>query len=476
MIKNNMSLGIKIAVGVLAAVAAVGIVFGVTRLTGPDEPPQAEDDLLPQSEQQTEPEPGPTDAESPPEQQAEPEPADESPSPELLALLDNIIYYGDKSRCKLTAEQAAAFAEVIRRETSNLLADAKLQLFGQNPQVGTYAALFDVGDGTPALFFGGGAMQTFTNPETGAEYSYWSTVGTAGIWQYLDGQAVPYAPEGMEPGGYWGEQLTLRDGYLFIGGQFGSDGSTYSAGVYPLTGSTIPTTPQTSAGYEPKDLFSDFDPLCTVDGAEVSWETFEVWRDQWQTQTVLCGHYWDGGVGGSFDGLGDAAAMADALAQYAVGAIHPGGGISSALEIFTKPSYAQAYAQKVRELLAANLNLTFDLIYIDGDDIPELLVDNSTIDASWFSIYTFADGELCTLDESIPINVRAYIGYYPGENLVEHSYAALSNGQTIDYLVYYQISGTHQWEQRPVPESTPGEIQYLRGAMTGDEILAQLES
>ena len=471
--KTGMSLGVKIAAGILAAAAAVGIAFGAIQLMKPDEPPQAEDDLPAQSEHL--PEPEPTDEDPPPEQQAEPEPepANEGPSPELLALLDSIVYYGDKFRCKLTAEQAVAYAEVIREESAKLLSDATLQLFGQNPEVRTHAALFDVGDGTPALFFGGGALSTYEFSEY--DPTTWVTVGTVGIWQYQDGQAVPYAPDGMEPGGYWGQQLVLKNGYLFIGGQFGSDGSTYSAGVYPLTGGAIPTTPQTSAGYEPKDMFSDWDPLCTVDGAEVSWDTFEMWRNQWGAQTILCGHYWEGGVGGSFRGLGDAAAAAEALKQYAAEAIHPEGGISSLIEIFTKPPYARAYTQKVRELLAVDPNLRFELIYVDGDDIPELLVDSSTIDTSWFSLYTFAEGEVYTLRERLPVDVRAYIGYYPGENLVEHKYSYLMDNQMNTKLVYYQINGEHQWEERPAPEGTSGEIQYLRGSMTGAEILTELD-
>ena len=251
--KAGMALGTKIAAGILAAAAIVGIVFGAARLVRPDEPPQAEDEPPAQSEQ-------------PAWLEQEPE----GPSPELLALLDSIVYYGDKSQCKLTREQASAYAEVIRQETDSFVAEALRQLVGQSPEIRIYAALFDVGDGTPALIFGGGALSTYAFSEYAPDS--WVDAGTFGIWQYQNGQAVPYAPEALETGfRHWGQAQVLRDGHLFIGGQYGSDGTKYNAGVYPLTGSAIPTTPQTSASYEPKDLLLDpYDLRCTVDGAEAS--------------------------------------------------------------------------------------------------------------------------------------------------------------------------------------------------------------
>lgn len=463
--KAGMSLGAKIAAGVLAAVAAVGIAFGVTQLMKPDRPPQVEDEPPARSEQRAEREP-------------EPEPEPEGPSPELLALLDSIVYYGDKSRCRLTAEQAAAYAEVLRQETNSLVAEALRQLAGQSPAIHVCAALFDVGDGTPALFFGGGVLSTYELPMDGS--ASWVDVGTLGIWQYQDGQAVPYAPEGMEPGGYWGQALALRDGHLFIGGQRGSDGTQYNAGVYPLTGSAIPTTPLTSAGYEPKDLLLDpYDLRCTVDGAEVPWETFEQWCDQWEKQPNLCGHYWDGGVGGRFTGLGDATATADALAQYADGTIAVESGFFSDLPKPGAPAarpYAQPYTQKVRELLDIDPSLTFDLVYIDEDDIPELLVDLEDVDTHWISLYTFSDGNVYTLAEDLLVGLRDYLGYYPRENLVERSSAELNFNQWDTSDTYYHISGEHELKRGSDSREPLGELQYLRGSLSGLDILAELES
>ena len=92
--------------------------------------------------------------------------------------------------------------------------------------------------------------------------------------------------------------------------------------------------------------------------------------------------------------MGDAAATAEALTQYAAGTVPSETGNASGSGTPTKRLYAQAYAQKIRELLAANPGLTFDLVYIDEDDIPELLVDWLDVDVNRLSLYTFADNNL----------------------------------------------------------------------------------
>lgn len=54
---------------------------------------------------------------------------------------------------------------------------------------------------------------------------------------------------------------------------------------------------------------------------------------------------------------------------------------------------------------------------------------------------------------------------------MEHRCAYLGNNRMIEKMVYYQINEVHQWEERPAPEGTSGDIQYL----SGSEILAQME-
>ena len=348
--------------------------------------------------------------------------------------------------------------------------------FGSGASVYAGAALFDVGDGTPALFFGGGAVPSWADPE-GSEV-FWSDVGTFGIWQYADGQAVPYAPEGREPGGYWGQQLVLRDGSLFIGGSQGSDGTQYDGGVYPLTGAVIPASPQTSAGYEPVDMLFDTEHfIYQVDGAEAGEAEFAAWRDLWERQDVLCGHYGDGGVGGSFTGLGDAAAAADALERYAAGlpADDTDAGQTEA------PAYARIYAQKVRELLASGpADCRFDLIDIDGDDVPELIA--SYPDRLDFfprvNLYTVGNGtDIVTLKEELTAGLRGSgMYYYPGQNAIRLDTADLRDSQWSDLSVYYQITGDSQLKQADGTPAVSGEPLPFEGTRTGEQMLETLES
>ena len=108
------------------------IAFGAVYLWKPDESEQPEDEPPAQSEERTEPD----------------------PSPELLALLDSVVYYGDKSQCRLTPEQADAFAAVLRQEMASL--QAKTERNEVNLVADFCVALFDTGSGIPAMFCGGG--------------------------------------------------------------------------------------------------------------------------------------------------------------------------------------------------------------------------------------------------------------------------------------------------------------------------------
>ena len=467
--KAGLALGTRIVIGILAAAAAVGAVFGALHLTrsdGPEEPSppvQAEEPLPERLEPPAEEEPAP----APPEP-----PEDEGPSQALLALLNDIVYYGDPSQCKLTPEQAAVFAEVIHQETHDVLTRARRNI----SLIGTGAALFDVGDGTPALFFGGGLLSSWAAPD-GFNFN-WTDVGTADIWQYQDGKAVPYAPEGQEPGGYWGQALVLRDGSLFIGGQRGSDGSKYDGGVYPLTNGTIPVVPQTSAGYETAGRLPEPDNfLYYVDGAEATEEEFASWRKLWADQEALCGHSRDGGVGGSFFGLGDAAAAAEALERYA-GSGEPE---EPAPAAGTTAAYAAAYAKKVRELLKADPDkYQFDLLYIDGDDTPELIASYPEPHDVFLRVdlYTTAGGtELHTLREGLTAGVRGSgMYYYPRQNVVQLDTAAVIDNWWTPVTVYYQIDSEYQMKEvDAVPASAAG-AQPLAGSKNGEEILAVLES
>ena len=327
------------------------------------------------------------------------------------------------------------------------------------------------------LFFGGGAIPNWAAPEDRAVT--WSNVGTFGIWQCTeDGQILPYAPDGQEPGGYWGQQLVLLDGSLFIGGQQGSDGWSYDGGVYPLTGGPIPTTPQTSASYEFSDTPAPGSYTYQVDGAEATEAEFQEWQNLWTRQEVLCGQIWDGGIGGKLIGLGDAEAAVEALERYAASL-----GISNSLDLHPDDSalYALVYAQKVRQLLVSGpADCRFDLIDIDGNSVPELVV--SYPDPYEFfprvNLYTSDGGqELYTLDEELTAGLRGSgMYYYPGQNAVRLDTAYTVDMQWTDGTVFYRIDDEHQLEHLDEAPAVSGEALPLEGSRTGEEILAILES
>ncbi|MBD5132927.1 MAG: sigma-70 family RNA polymerase sigma factor [Clostridiales bacterium] len=118
-----------------------------------------------------------------------------APSPnDLSDLLGSIAYYGDPAQCRMTADQARAFAEVIRSQSAKLE-----QLYEQHQRVyderalgvprQCYAALVDAGNGIPFLIFAGGLISGIDDHSV-----YWEYLCLFTIWQYVDGQAVRFWP------------------------------------------------------------------------------------------------------------------------------------------------------------------------------------------------------------------------------------------------------------------------------------------
>lgn len=293
--KAGLSIGAKIALG-LAALALTGgaVLAGSALLNREEEPePTPEPSVL---VEESEPEPS--------EEEPEPEPSEsQGPSEELLALLDSVVYYGDKEQCRMTQEQASAFAETIRVETARVMGGS---FPGTDPsELGCFAALFDVGDGTPALFFAGGT--TYISPVSPPEEGVveWGTYpGSHSIWEYRDGQAVQYAS---------GNCLVQREGGLYLINLNYSMAGTDIGNIYALTGSAISDAPVAVGGIE---FDGQHNLHYKIDGVEVTQEEHQAWAEQWD-EDILCGsvHY-GGGTDGSFIGLGDADATADALERY----------------------------------------------------------------------------------------------------------------------------------------------------------------
>ncbi len=457
--RTGAALGTRIIAGVLAAVAAAGVITAAIQLTGSDEPPE---EPPVQTEQPLPPEESEDGEAGEPESPALPEPPeDEGPSPELLALLDTVTYYGDKTGCRMTPEQASAFAQVIRQESAVLRQQAAAT-------VNTCAALFDTGDGVPALLFGGG-REPGLGPGIREDGSVlWESTGAYGVWEYRDGRASAWRPEDLDS--FMGWSLILRDGTLSV--LFAaSDGSSRDSRVYPLNGGPIPVTPQTFAGFDLPDIFNLDDYRYRIEGAEVSGEEFMAWSDRWETQPRLCGQTWDGGVGGVFFGMGEAAAAADALEKYAAA------GIPSITETGEDAPYAAAYAQKVRELLdAGEFSYRFALPDIDGDGRPELMASCPAPEGGYQRVHLYTlspEMELYTVREGLTAGVRGRgEHYYPGENLILLDTAETTAEGWTKTVIRYEIGGGYTLEE--TDREGTGEAEPLTGTMTGAEILALL--
>lgn len=97
--------------------------------------------------------------------------------------LEDITNYGDKSKCAMTEEQAKAFEAVIVQEMARTDwgSEERNRRFRESSgKVEGYAALFDLGNGIPALFF---ARASY--PAEGDDYL---ERGEASIWTYQEGE------------------------------------------------------------------------------------------------------------------------------------------------------------------------------------------------------------------------------------------------------------------------------------------------
>lgn len=151
--------------------------------------------------------------------------------------------------------------------------------------------------------------------------------------------------------------------------------------------------------------------------------------------------------------------------------------------------------------------LTYDLVYINEDDIPELIVCLKDEDSYWeftyANIYTFNNGELIELENSLCVVSRDIVFYYPGENKIildsYHDYftnscsvGAMSksrdeietttyerNGEDSDLIYYKEDPFTHETIEISEDEfynATQGfgNSEELNATLTLDEILEKL--
>lgn len=91
-------------------------------------------------------------------------------------------------------------------------------------------------------------------------------------------------------------------------------------------------------------------------------------------------------------------------------------------EIVHLPAYVYDYIDVINEESASMDGVTFGLIHIDDDDIPELVVN---LEWYWVSVYSYSDGELKKPIDNWGYGVMGNHGYYykPFENVIYNSNA-----------------------------------------------------
>ncbi len=153
-------------------------------------------------------------------------------------------------------------------------------------------------------------------------------------------------------------------------------------------------------------------------------------------------------------GMGDGAEKTDTSPQSpqastgASGAQNPSNGQAdlpgSGKEI---PAYAQPYMEKIRELESSTeegmTKREYDLIDIDGDDVPELVAD---VPGYFVSVFTFHDGTLYTAMDEWGYGVMGNGGYeyLPGENVVRNYNSDMAGA--VMYVYYGRINDSYEME------------------------------
>lgn len=224
------------------------------------------------------------------------------PSGSPSDLLGSIAYYGDPAQCRMTADQARAFAEVIESETARLetlyALDGSAQSIGE---ITAYAALIDAGDGNPFLVYIGG-LQAAEVTWDGSAYDIFRHIKTNGIWQFINGTAVPFATTNGFNTVYWtGSQLMTKSGFM----------NTFYMNAYEAVNGVLSETPVSTAtlGVAPASSIP-----CQIDGQPATESEVRSWMDSWNGPgSISIGEV----VGGATKGMTPAADIVTVLKSYA---------------------------------------------------------------------------------------------------------------------------------------------------------------
>ena len=258
-----------------------------------------------------------------PDETAEPE---ETVMPEEVVIPDEakklleagVSYYGSPDGCRMTGQQAEAFAEVIRSELAAM--DQKhARMENMDPEVMDGltavcgAALIDTGGGRPVLFVAGGSVRADTL-ESGTQD--WERVSSWSVWQYVNGAPELYQ-RGQEDmfGCVFVQYPAFYQDYLILT-EFRSaddcDRNLYRYGDGFIEKEAASST--YLRGYEQED---GMEYLYTVDGVQKDKDAYDAWGEQWEKGAVTDFFVEGNSQKGSFTGVASAEKMIATLAEYA---------------------------------------------------------------------------------------------------------------------------------------------------------------
>ena len=294
-------------------------------------------------------------------------------------LLGSIAYYGDPSNCKMTAQQAETFAEVIRE-----------QMRGYQIHC---AALMDFGNGIPALYLVGGDSREY---EGQGKNGVWTQVSEEydAVWIYANGEAeelfdhrfaigdVVIGPKGIvetsngNGGGSIGLSLVANGSILEGASHYGEGFKVY--GEYGATGEWT----------------------YSWDGQTVTAEEYYALSGLYESRDDTWAGY---EYGGTVWGVSDAYQVLTALYDYAsvlqIQSATSGGELLTAIPYYGDRSkcrmsaaQARAYADVIASLPAADYadwpfwcywsdwhDWRATLVDVDGDGVPILMLSDAYI-------------------------------------------------------------------------------------------------
>lgn len=229
-----------------------------------------------------------------------------NPVAELAAGLERIGYYGDPAACRMTLEERAAYARILREEMARSEATVAGGQYGWETVAGArcLAGLVDLGNGMPALMYGCGAevVSEYGNylmwPWSSEECTVWA------MWQFVDGQPVKLDNLG---------RTEVYADHLYVGGRYAADPGL-EASVYPFENGRIAASPSTTAMDQSEWYWEEERPEeRTIDGRMATAEQLDAWEAQWSPGGSLAGFSHGSDVGVDFWGLAPAQDVIDVL-------------------------------------------------------------------------------------------------------------------------------------------------------------------